>query len=90
MHALFMIGTGMSRDRLGGFGMKNVSQKMFVNGCLLPRDSAGLCLFFLAYAEFLTASKVYRSACMLNGGYWNVFRDMLGVFGVEKCCERCS
>ena len=28
----------VSWDRLGGFGVKKISQKMFGNGCLLPRD----------------------------------------------------
>ena len=32
----------VSGDRLGGFGVKHVSQKMFMNGCLLSRDSVGL------------------------------------------------
>ena len=54
---------------------------MFVNGCLLPGDS----IVFFTYAELMTVLKVYRSACMLYGGCWNVFRDRLGVglFGVK-------
>ena len=28
----------VSGHRLGGFGLKNILQKMFMNGCVLPRD----------------------------------------------------
>ena len=37
----------VSGDRLGGFGVKNFSQKMFGNGCLFPRDSVGLCFLVM-------------------------------------------
>ena len=33
----------VSGDKLGWFRVKNFSRKMFRNGCLLPRDSVGLC-----------------------------------------------
>ncbi len=52
--------------------------KDVVNGCLLPRDSDGLCIFLPRVME------VYRSGCMVHDSYWHVSGDRLGGFGVKN------
>ena len=80
VHAYFMIGTGMC---LGIGGVENFSQKMFRYGCLLLRDSVGLCFFFHP-ADMMRALKMYKSACMVHDRYWYVSGDRLHWFGVKN------
>ncbi len=54
---------------------------MFMDRFLLSGDFG----FFGVYAEFMRASKVYRSACIVH----DRSRDRLGRFGVNIFCERC-